>query len=220
MRVCFLALHESPHRSISLKQQGQCECGPRRVRVPPGSGTSPPSGAPIISDAANPWGSSSSTGEMPRAGAALASPGPSLAGTDVAWQWFLSSSGDGKDHFNALAYTGLNSSPSQKQPPVAKTVCRRMRFSAWVIGKIRPLGSQERSLSALGAKLLPKEHSKQASFILRWGKKNSLAEIGWQEYATGCQVHKGINTIMLTLKNCLTKQDRQPLLIIRIASGH
>lgn len=46
------------------------------------------------------------------------------------------------------------------------------------------------------------------------GKKHkSLSETGWQKYATDCQTPKGINKIMLTLKNCLTKQEKQPLLI-------
>lgn len=38
-----------------------------------------------------------------------------------------------------------------------------------------------------------------------------LAEIGWQEYATDCQMHKGMNKVMLTLKNCLAKREATSL---------
>lgn len=90
MRVRFLALRESPHRIISSKQPARCECESRRVHEPPGPGTSASvaSWAPTTSDAANPWGSSSSTEEMPRAGSTLPVPvlpswlGPMHPGSD------------------------------------------------------------------------------------------------------------------------------------------
>lgn len=100
-------------------------------------------------------------------------PGLDLAGAGAPWQWFLSSStGDLMTTSTSSLKLGLSNIPPvpETQLPVSKTAYRRMCFSSWEIGKIRSPGSEEQLLSGSGAKLLPKEHSKQADSILRWEK--------------------------------------------------
>lgn len=135
MRVRFLALCESPHRNISLKQQAGCECESRRLREPPSPGTSTPlpPGHPPPQIQQTPGVPPAALRRCPALGATLDAPGPaSLPGWDrctltvtpVLLRWY-------KDHFNTLAYAGLSNNPSQKRsPPVAKTACRRTCFSA------------------------------------------------------------------------------------------
>lgn len=84
------------------------------------------------------------------------------------WKWFLLSSGNRRIISTPLLTLVEIPPPPRNSPQLPRQF---VEGHSSVTGKIRPLGSQEHSLSASGSKLLPKEHSKQVGFILGRGKK-------------------------------------------------
>lgn len=219
MRVRFLTLGESRQHTISSIQQARHECEFRRVCEPSGPTTSsllPLGHSPTLGHPPTPLGCCKPLGYPWRCpGLELGLP-YSLAGAGAPWQWFLSSHSWSNAHFHILAW--VTSPPSQKHCPqlprqlVEGCASRHEELAKSGHQGVRSSHCQHREPSSCQKSI----QNKQTPF---WGGKILLAESGWWQHAADCQMRKGINKIMLALKNCVTTWEEQPLSIIGTVPG-